>query len=104
PVALGPGSSRLLDICFGMGSTYRSSLILGLRTDAVELSPSVPSQMGAFFSDANQYLNNPKGRIIIADGRNYVRLSPNRYDVIVVDPPHPIWSAGTVGLYTSEFY
>ena len=104
PVALRPDSSRMLDICFGMGSTYRSSLILGLRTDAVELSPSVPQQMGAFFSDANQYLHNPKGRIIIADGRNYVRLSPNRYDVIVVDPPPPIWSAGTVVLYTSEFY
>ncbi|HYM97262.1 MAG TPA: hypothetical protein VET26_08175, partial [Candidatus Sulfotelmatobacter sp.] len=104
PMALRPNSTRMLDICFGMGSTYRSSLILGMRTDAVELSPSVPQQMGAFFDDANQYLHDPNGRIIIADGRNYVRLSPDRYDVIVVDPPPPIWSAGTVVLYTSEFY
>jgi spermidine synthase len=104
PRALRPNATSMLDICFGMGSTYRSSLILGMRTDAVELSPSVPQQMGAFFPDANQYLHDPQGRIIIADGRNYVRLSPDRYDVIVVDPPPPIWSAGTVVLYTSEFY
>lgn len=104
PKALRPGASDMLDICFGMGSTYRSSLILGMHTDAVELSPSVPGQMGAFFPDANLFLNNPQGRIIIADGRNYVRLSKQRYDVIVVDPPPPIESAGTVVLYTSDFF
>ncbi len=104
PKALRPDASSMLDICFGMGSTYRSSLILGMRTDAVELSPSVPLQMGAFYSDADRYLHDPNGRIIVADGRNYVRLSPARYDIIVVDPPPPIESAGTVVLYTSEFF
>jgi spermidine synthase len=104
PKALRPSASDMLDICFGMGSTYRSSLILGMQTDAVELSPSVPGQMGTFFEDANLFLNNPQGRIIIADGRNYVRLSKQRYDVIVVDPPPPIESAGTVVLYTSDFF
>lgn len=104
PKALRPGADSMLDICFGMGSTYRSSLIVGLRTDAVELSPSVPAQMGDFFPDAGLYLHNPNGRIIIADGRNYVRLSTTRYDVIVVDPPPPIQSAGTVVLLSREFY
>jgi len=104
PKALRPDASSMLDICFGMGSTYRSSLILGMRTDAVELSPSVPGQMGTFFSDADRFVHDPRGRIIIADGRNYVRLATARYDVIVVDPPPPIESAGTVVLYTSEFF
>jgi spermidine synthase len=104
PKALRPDASSMLDICFGMGSTYRSSLILGMRTDAVELSPSVPGQMPTFFSDADRFLHDPKGRIIIADGRNYIRLATARYDVIVVDPPPPIESAGTVVLYTSEFF
>jgi spermidine synthase len=103
-MALRPQSSSMLDIAFGMGSTYRSSLILGMRTDAVELSPSVPNQMGAFFSDSDHFIHNPLGRIITGDGRNYVRLSTARYDVIVVDPPPPIESAGTVVLYTSEFF
>ncbi|HVH62134.1 MAG TPA: fused MFS/spermidine synthase [Candidatus Dormibacteraeota bacterium] len=104
PKALRPSADSMLDVCFGMGSTYRSSLIVGLRTDAVELSPSVPEQMRSFFSDADQYLHNGNGRVIIADGRNYVRLSPLRYDVIVVDPPPPIQSAGTVVLLSTEFY
>ncbi len=104
PMALRPQTASMLDIAFGMGSTYRSSLILGTRTDAVELSPSVPGQMGAFFSDANSFLHDPRGRIIIGDGRNYVRLATERYDVVVVDPPPPIESAGTVVLYTSEFF
>jgi spermidine synthase len=104
PRALRPDSGSMLDICFGMGSTYRSSLILGMRTDAVELSPSVPAQMGAYFSDADRFLHDPQGRVIIADGRNYVRLSTARYDVIVVDPPPPLESAGAVVLLTSEFF
>lgn len=104
PKSLRPNADSMLDIAFGMGSTYRSSLILGLRTDAVELSPSVPAQMGSFFPDAGRYMHDPNGRVIIADGRNYVRLSTSRYDFIVVDPPPPIQSAGTVVLLSREFY
>lgn len=103
PKVLRPRSSTLLDIAFGMGSTYKSGLLLGLKTDAVELSPSVPSQMGAFQANADKYQHSPLGRIIEADGRNYVSLTNARYDLIVVDPPPPIQSAGTVVLYTREF-
>jgi spermidine synthase len=60
--------------------------------------------MGNFFSDADQFMHDPKGRVIIADGRNYVRLSTARYDMIVVDPPPPIESAGTVVLLSSDFF
>src|SRR6202521_262937 len=63
PKALRPGATTMLNICFGMGGTYRSSLILGMRTDAVELSPSVPGQMGTFFSDADRFVHDPRGRI-----------------------------------------
>jgi spermidine synthase len=103
PKSLRPQASSFLAICFGMGSTYRSSLILGMQTDAVELSPSVPGQMGVFYNDAQQYLGNPNGHIIEADGRNYARLTNKKYDIITVDPPPPIQSAGTVVLYTKEF-
>ena len=103
PHALRPAATDALVIAFGMGSTYRSDLILGLHTDVVELSPSVPGQMPVFYPDAAHYLQHPNGRIIIADGRNYVRVSRKQYDMIAVDPAPPIQSAGTVVLYTQEF-
>jgi predicted membrane-bound spermidine synthase len=101
--ALRPQAKDFLVIAFGMGSTYRSGLELGMRTDAVELSPTVPSRMPVFFSDASRYLNHPDGRVINSDGRNYVRLSRDTYDLIAVDPAPPIESAGSVVLYTHEF-
>ena len=99
-----PDATSMLNICFGMGSTYRSSIILGLHTTAVELDPTVPSLMSWFYPDASQYLHSPLGHIIISDGRNYVRLSDTHYNLITVDFPPPIWSAGAVVLLTQEFY
>ncbi len=101
--ALRPQAQDFLVIAFGMGSTYRSGLELGMRTDAVELSPTVPSRMPVFFPDAASYLHHPNGRVITSDGRNYVRLARGRYDLIAVDPAPPIESAGSVVLYTREF-
>jgi spermidine synthase len=98
-----PQARDFLVIAFGMGSTYRSGLQLGMRTDAVELSPTVPSRMPVFFPDAARFLDHPDGRVITSDGRNYVRLSRDRYDLIAVDPAPPIESAGSVVLYTHEF-
>jgi spermidine synthase len=42
--------------------------------------------------------------IDINDGRNYARLSDKRYDLITIDSPPPIWSAGAIVLLTQEFY
>jgi spermidine synthase len=103
PKALRPEARRFLVIAFGMGSTYRSGLEIGMRTDVVELSPSVPEQMPVFHDDAERFLHDPNGRVIISDGRNYVRLSRETYDAVAVDPAPPIESAGSVVLYTREF-
>jgi len=104
PKVLRPNATDFLDICFGMGTTFRSALRLGMHTDAVDLSPSVPLQMPTFYADAASYLHSPLARVITADGRNYVRLSTRQYDLISVDPPPPIESAGTSVLYTRQFY
>jgi spermidine synthase len=104
PKAARPDATTMLNICFGMGTTYRSSIILGLHTTAVELDPTVPSLMSWFYPDASKYLHSPLGNIIISDGRNHVRLSDKRYDLITVDVPPPIWSAGALVLLTQEFY
>src|ERR1022692_579771 len=104
PKALRPNATSMLNICFGMGTTFRSSIILGLHTDAVELDPTVPTLMHWFYRDADRYLHSPLGHIVISDGRNYVRLTNKRYNLITIDAPPPIWSAGAVVLLTNEFY
>lgn len=104
PKVIRPNAESFLDICFGMGTTYRSAINLGMHTTAVDLSPSVPKQMSTFYPDANRYLHSPLGRIVTGDGRNYVALTSHRYDIISVDPPPPIEAAGAVVLYTREFY
>ncbi|HEY8692571.1 MAG TPA: fused MFS/spermidine synthase [Chloroflexota bacterium] len=104
PKIMRPNAQDFLDICFGMGSTFRSGLLLGMHTDAVDISPTVPLMMPVFYADADQFLHNPLSRVITADGRNYVRLTSRRYNLIAVDPPPPIQTAGAAVLYSREFY
>jgi spermidine synthase len=104
PLILRPGSKTDLTIAFGMGSAYRAALNAGLKATAVELVPSVPKTFGYFYDDAPQVLANPNGHIVIADGRNYVELTDQHYDIIVVDPPPPIYSAGVSVISSREFY
>ncbi|MBI4748913.1 MAG: fused MFS/spermidine synthase [Acidobacteria bacterium] len=93
-----------LVICFGMGTTYRSLLSWGGQATAVELSPSVTASFGFFFKDAEQILRNPKGKIVVDDGRRFLQRTNQTFDVITIDPPPPAESAGSSLLYSEEFY
>jgi spermidine synthase len=104
PLMLRPQSSTNLTIAFGMGSAYRGALNAGMTAEAVELVPSVPEMLSVFYPDAQQVLSNPHGHIVIADGRNFVELTDHRFDIIVVDPPPPIYSSGVSVISSREFY
>ena len=89
PLIARPNSQNALVVAFGMGSAFRSALIAGLRTDAIELVPSVPEMFGFYYPDATAVLADPAGRVIVADGRNHLELTDERFDIIVTDPPPP---------------
>ncbi len=93
-----------LIICFGMGTSFRSALTWDVRTTVVELVPSVPKAFGFYHANAAEVLSNPKGRVVIDDGRRYLERAGEKYDIIVVDPPPPVEAAGSSLLYTREFY
>jgi spermidine synthase len=104
PLMLRPESESALVVAFGMGSSFRTALIAGLDVEAVELVPSVPSMFGVFYDDAAQVLADPRGRVIIADGRNHVELTERRYDIIMTDPPPPIDSSGVSVIASRDYY
>ena len=99
-----PPKSALV-ICLGMGTTFRSLLSWpGLKVTAVELVPSVRDAFGYYFDDAGKIMKNPDGRIIIDDGRRFLKRTAGKFDVITIDPPPPIEAAGSSFLYSREFY
>jgi spermidine synthase len=100
---LGRPQSALI-ICFGMGTSYRSALSWNLDVTAVELVPSVIKAFGFYHADAPQILNNPRGRLVIDDGRRFLARDRETFDLIVIDPPPPVEAAGSSLLYSTEFY
>src|SRR5204862_2511986 len=105
PLALHSGKPEsALIICFGMGTSYRSALSWNIDTTAVELVPSVRNAFGFYHADAPAVLQNPKGRILIDDGRRYLMRTRDKFDVNIIDPPPPIEAAGSSLLYSKEFY
>jgi len=104
PLLLHRNPKKGLVICFGMGTTFRSAYLHGIDVKAVELIPNLTECFSLFHKDAEAILDDPKTEVIINDGRNHLLLSQEKYDVITVDPSPPIYSSGTVNLYTQEFY
>jgi len=95
---------NILIVCFGMGTSYRSALSWNIHSTAVELIPSVPKLFSFYHPDAPVLVNSPLSRIVIDDGRSYLKRSPEQYDVILVDPPPPTGAAASSLLYSREFY
>jgi len=93
-----------LVICFGVGTTYRSMLSWNVRTTAVELVPSVIDVFGYYYDDAEILLNTANSKIVIDDGRRFLKRTEQKFDVILVDPSPPAEAAGRSLLYSEEFY
>ena len=93
-----------LNICFGMGTTFRSLLSWGVNTTSVELVPSVPRVFAYYHPDGAQLLQSPLAHVVIDDGRRFLERMSEQYDVITIDPPPPIEAAGSSMLYSKEFY
>src|SRR5262245_48765603 len=104
PLLLHPGPRRVLPIGFGVGNTLSSTLVHPVEAvDCVELSPGVVDAEVYFRETNRDPLHDPRARLRIGDGRNFVLTSRDRSDVIRMDPPE-LHTAGVVNLYTREFF
>jgi spermidine synthase len=105
PLLLTENPKNVLVICFGTGQTAGAAgAYPGINlVDAVDISPGV-FKAGKFFETTNHnVVNNPKVNKVIQDGRHHLLTTSTTYDVITAEPPPPM-SAGTVNLYTREYY
>lgn len=97
-------ATSALTICFGMGTSFRSTLSWGVRATSVELVPSVPSLFPFFHADAAALLALPNSRVVLDDGRRFLERSAETYDAIIIDPPPPTEASGSSLLYSRQFY
>jgi spermidine synthase len=98
-----PAANALI-ICFGMGTSHRSTLSWGIHSTAVELVPSVPALFTFFHPNVPIGLDSPLSQVVTDDGRSYLERTTEQYDVIVIDPPPPVGAAASSLLYSKEFY
>jgi len=106
PLAFRPESTDVLLICYGCGVTadafvHESRL---KRIDVVDISKEVfdlaDSYSGINYSNP---LRDPRVTAFVQDGRFFLQASPRQYDIISGEPPPPK-VAGSVNLYTEEFF
>src|SRR6266513_1834915 len=106
PLALRPEAENALLICYGMGVTAdaftRDPHLKHL--DVVDISKEVfdlaSSYSGPGYSNP---LRDPRVTTFVQDGRFFLQASPENYDIITGEPP-PLKVAGTVNLYTQQFF
>jgi spermidine synthase len=69
----------------------------------IELSPDMVAAHRSLTNLTNDILHNPKVHLRIDDGRNFMAMADERFDMITADPVHPR-IAGVGYLYTREYY
>jgi spermidine synthase len=106
PLAFRPGSEDVLLICYGCGVTADAFLHAACvkRMDVVDISKEVFA-LADFYAGINYSnpLHDPRVHAVVQDGRFFLQASPRQYDIISGEPPPPK-VAGSVNLYTQEFF
>ena len=105
PLLAHPHPEKVLLICFGVGNT--ASAIAAHqsieRIDAVDLNENVFKTAPAFAEHHAFVHLDPRLRMINDDGRNFLNLSGETYDLITSEPPPPM-AGGVYRLYAREYY
>jgi hypothetical protein len=71
----------------------------------VEICGGVVEPARRYFTEMSyNVLDDPRLHLIIQDGRNFVRLTKNTYDIVYSGPIHPQSNQGSAALYTKDFF
>ncbi|MBW2453991.1 MAG: fused MFS/spermidine synthase [Deltaproteobacteria bacterium] len=96
---------RALVIGLGTGSTagWLGALPAVQQVDVVEIEPAIVEVARACAPVNHGVLDNRKVQLIVADAREVLLTTRERYDLIISEPSNP-YRAGIASLFTREFY
>jgi spermidine synthase len=102
---LHPNPKRAFVVGLGTGSSagWLGAVPSIERVNVVELEPAVLRVARDCTPVNHDVLHNPKVQIRIADAREVLLTSRDRYDVVFSEPSNP-YRAGIASLFTREFY
>lgn len=95
---------KVLVIGWGSGVTVGSLARYPVeRIVAVELESAI-LEANRFFEQMNRMaMKDPRVEVVVNDGRNYLLVTPEKFDVIISQPSLP-WVTGASNLFTEEFF
>ena len=104
PLLVHANPQKVLQIGFGSGETSGIGLAFGVEQYSIaEICPGV-FEAGKFFEDINRgSYKNPRLRKIIMDGKNFVKLTDETFDIIMNDSTYP-GTTGSSALYTYDHF
>ena len=105
PMLVHPNPRKVFVLGLGTGMTLGATSIHPEveQITLAEIEPGVLPAARTFGEFNNHVLDSPKLRIVHNDGRNFLRTTREKFDVITADPIHP-WSGGASYLYTTEYF
>jgi len=106
PTQFAGSLDRSLVIGLGTGHSAHSLAQMGFgRVDIAEFAPGIVHAAGQHFRAINGgVLTEPKVRLHLEDGRNFLLVTPpHSFDVVSVEITS-VWFAGATNLYSQEFY
>ena len=106
PAALHPGLKDALLISYGCGQTAKALTDDAEleRIDVVDISEDILDATEIVFDDVETSpLRDPRVNVFVEDGRFFLQTTTRSYDLITGEPPPPT-AAGTVNLYSREYF
>jgi len=105
PLLLHQDPKDIMIVGYGSGITAGAVLRHPVaRCDIAELSGSVVRAARLFNFVSGNPLADPRARLWIADGKEFLRLQPEKsYDIIISEPSNP-WMAGIGNLFSVEYF